>query len=69
MFGQKVFITDEDMMRLYDFILIYKHDEINDIMEKLEYIKEYIEADKVFKEKINELNNTYFKKEEEKDGE
>lgn len=69
MFGQKVFITDEDMMRLYDFILIYKHDEINDIMEKLEYIKEYIEADKVFKERINELNNTYFKKEEEKEGE
>ena len=64
MFGQKVYITDEDMLRIYNFLEVLEHSEIDDIMEKLSYVKEYIEADKEFKEKVNELNNKYFKKEE-----
>ena len=33
MFGQKVYITDEDMLRIYNFLEVLEHSEIDDIMD------------------------------------
>ena len=63
---QAAILTDDDILAIYNFILYVKHDEINDIMEKLEYIKDMILLEKKFREDTNVLNNEYYKKLEEK---
>ena len=57
-------INDNDLVRLYDFIEVLNHDEVNDIMEKLEYMKKYIEISKKCTDDLTELNERYLSKNE-----
>lgn len=69
MFGTQVVLTDDDLLKLYEFIVVFNHKEIEDVMKKFDYVVDMIHLQREFKEKVNTLNNNYYRKEEEeKDG-
>lgn len=70
MFGTQVVLTDDDLLKIYEFIILYNYKEIEDVMKKFDYVVDMIHLQREFKEKVNTLNNNYYRKEEkEKDGE
>jgi hypothetical protein len=66
MFGTQVILTDDDLLKIYEFIISYNCKEIEDVMKKFDYVVDMIHLQREFKEKVNTLNNNYYKEIEKK---
>lgn len=66
MFGTQVVLTDDDLLKIYEFIVVLNHKEIEDVMKKFDYVVDMIHLQREFKEKVNTLNNNYYKEIEKK---
>ena len=69
MFGTQVVLTDDDLLKIYEFIILYNYKEIDDVMKKFDYVVDMIHLQREFKEKVNTLNNNYYKEIEKKNKE
>lgn len=69
MFGTQVVLTDDDLLKIYEFIVVLNHKEIDDVMKKFDYVVDMIHLQRDFKEKVNTLNNNYYKEIEKKNEE